>query len=617
MSVAEQVFAEEKRDRTGSIRSRVKFTTTQEGSSGELILFIHGAFFPEGRTKRFLDFAASKFPQAELAGIRYKRGLFFASSTFQLAADLQAALVRYIWERQNARRAAGEPGFEFSRITIVANSAGALLMRKAITWLNGQIEDHPEPERARRLNLATKEIAPSDLPLRLVLFAGMTRGWTVHGRAVGGAGATLFVRAYRWGASFCRTMHAFFPITKSYPGQFFLGLEQGSPLVANLRIQWLRTRENRRMDVVQILGYQDDLVYVSDHHDVATRDRFALLAVMHKDHRSIWKLTEEGDLLEHAMTRPIHDLRRRLEHKKVEIPDAEEIAKEKGLVFIMHGIRDNSDWPRELATMVARFGNYKCITSSYGHFPMLGFLSKARRAKNVRWFMDQYAEAMACRPHLVKQEGEEFPVHFVGHSNGTYLLAEGLREYASLRVNRASFMGSVVPRDFAWDRFGPDRIQGLRNDRGASDWVVGWFPTFYQIVRGFSYRLFRRPKHNDLGNGGFRGFDHAVRRHHENYYFPGGHSGMIVRDNLQSIARYVTTGTNPETPSRLLRHPSGPVSLVSRLCWLLWIVLTVVILGGAYYVGSLATPEHGSMWWKGCAAATGWLAFWFLVFETA
>src|SRR5262249_47365616 len=135
----------------------------------------------------------------------------------------------------------------------------------------------------------------------------------------------------------------------------------------------------------------------------------------------------------------------------------------------------------------------------YGYFPMLKFLLFSERQKNVRWFMDQYVEALARYPNAT--------MDFIGHSNGTYLLASGLTSYVACKFNRAVFAGSVVPCDFPWSRLvGEGRIKAIRNYVASADWVVGIFPTIFERFGG------------DVGGAGMFGFRQEPATHLEWHY---------------------------------------------------------------------------------------------------
>ena len=60
--------------------------------------------------------------------------------------------------------------------------------------------------------------------------------------------------------------------------------------------------------------------------------------------------------------------------------------------------------------------------------------------------MDQYTQ------NLAKYPNSDGRISYIGHSNGTYILASALDRYPSLRVNQIVFAGSVVRTDY--DRTG-------------------------------------------------------------------------------------------------------------------------------------------------------------------
>src|ERR1700730_14380523 len=73
----------------------------------------------------------------------------------------------------------------------------------------------------------------------------------------------------------------------------------------------------------------------------------------------------------------------------------------KHFVFVLHGIRDMGFWTHSLAKQIvatAPPGQVETTTASYGYFPMIDFLLRRERQKNVRWFMDEYTERMAKYP---------------------------------------------------------------------------------------------------------------------------------------------------------------------------------------------------------------------------
>ncbi len=113
------------------------------------------------------------------------------------------------------------------------------------------------------------------------------------------------------------------------------------------------------------------------------------------------------------------------------------------VVFVLHGIRDMGAWTSQFEGPLQEAFQKQFPQSqaklyidraSYDYLGMGPFLLWADRQAHVRWFMDEYTELKARFPSL-KQ------VHFIGHSNGTYILASALQKYKTLKVDRVVFAG--------------------------------------------------------------------------------------------------------------------------------------------------------------------------------
>ena len=170
------------------------------------------------------------------------------------------------------------------------------------------------------------------------------------------------------------------------------------------------------------------------------------------------------------------------------------------LVFVIHGIRDDGYWTHRIAAAVKQAWDAKFLgasnspaprkllswTHSYGYFPMAAFVIPWIRRTKVEWFMDHYASIKTLYPNAT--------LHYVGHSNGTYLAAAALRDYPAARFGNVYFAGSVVDPTFDWIALKKqDRIARFHNARGGTDWVVALLP------KSLEYFM-------DLGGAGFDGF---------------------------------------------------------------------------------------------------------------
>jgi len=257
------------------------------------------------------------------------------------------------------------------------------------------------------------------------------------------------------------------------------------------------------------------------------------------------------------------------------------------LIFILHGIRDLGQWASQFETelrSLAKEANQKIAIASirYGYFGMGQFILSSDRQKYVRWFMDEYTETLAKYPNVQT-------VDFIGHSNGTYLMARALADYASLRVDKVVFAGSVVPRDYDWEKV-QDRIKDngvVRNYVAADDWVVALFPRLFELP------LLRRLG-NDIGSAGFNGFVHEpMPAFVQNIkYVMGHHSAFINR--IPEIVRFIV---NPQDPGAdnpkgrfVTRERWQALKLVSD--WLspaLWLVILAPLVWIGFRVTGAAT----------------------------
>jgi hypothetical protein len=218
----------------------------------------------------------------------------------------------------------------------------------------------------------------------------------------------------------------------------------------------------KRPRVIQLLGDRDDLVGKDDSRDVTVARDFVWVTVNNTGHFQMCNL--DDSLAGQERKRKIQEAfgeEETIDHLKRTNPVlASHTDKEvTTVVFVLHGIRDMGRWTAEFEEPLqteylktrAQSGKLYVHRAGYGRFGMGPFLFLGRRQKNVRWFMDQVTELTASYPSM-----EE--IHFIGHSNGTYILASALEKYRTLKVKRVVLAGSVIRQDFKWGQFcGPRR----------------------------------------------------------------------------------------------------------------------------------------------------------------
>ena len=493
------------------------------------------------------------------------RSIFSNLSCYELAWDLVCLIEAALDDRKK------RDGREYERVILIGHSIGALIVRKAVVFAHGKTEDAPlEPAPAAKPWASKIE--------RVILFAAMNRGWKSNQRL-------SYMPRYTW---FALRFLDF--LTRRLPvGKLIRGAKLGAPFVSDLRMQWLRLAQQDPSPLpatIQIRGTKDEVVTEDDSADLEAAGGFIYRTFRGGGHLSIVQLS--------PLKHPAHAAWRKAFVEVLTAPRAaipgdpilRPLQPDKSVervVFIMHGIRDYGAWTTRVAGEVTRLcpGKVVPLTPSYDYFPMGRFLLFGSRQRNVRWFMDEYTEAAALYPR------DAFS--FIGHSNGTSLVGSALRRYKTPVFDRIVCAGSVLPRKFPWDEFIiGKRVTAIQNYVATADWVVGFFPGFFQWV---SEDVFRRQRVPDIGSAGHNGFTNGSARTHEIDYARGGHGAAIVPGNMVNLARFalgedVTSAMVPHVAGEEDR--SGFVDFFSKFCVLVWLIIVailVVVIFGPLFLG--------------------------------
>lgn len=267
------------------------------------------------------------------------------------------------------------------------------------------------------------------------------------------------------------------------------------------------------------------------------------------------------------------------------------------VVFVVHGIRDKGFWTQKIAGTIKKHlaslpkghknkkttdGKDRKIVSwaeSYGYFAMLPFVLQPVRQRKVGWLMYRYVEARARYPNAA--------FHYVGHSNGTYLVARALHDYPASRFKRIVFAGSVVRRDYDWSRFtkqNPPRVEKVLNFVATRDWVVALVPKALQTFK------------SRLGSAGHDGFDedrpdrvgqdpvtvHQVR------YIVGSHGAGLEELVWKHIAKFIVSGDEELTEDSQINVSDTQNKFVVGLGAVSFVLFPlVVVIGLLFGVGLL------------------------------
>ena len=561
------------------------------GRSEDLVVILHAFRGGPRSVQSICEHVQSEFPDADQYVPQLPCHLFSRADPERIAREQLAEI-----DRIQASKDGG-----YRSVVFVGHSIGGLLARRIFLLKHEREQEAGSPG----------EPAWADHVSRIVLLAGMNRGWSAGHHL-----SPLNYIQWRAGAALAGMLN--------WSGKapfLIMSIRRGAPFITKLRVGWIRAAnaaaagDRHFPRTVQLLGSVDDMVAPSDNIDLVSGRSFHYLDVPYSGHASVVRLDDQTPVMDRAggASTAGNERRKVLSTALTADPDtldrAGYIPSDRPLnpqnrditdvVFVIHGIRDVGHWTQKIARaiMTRHKETHGVIrmaseTSSYGFFPMLPFLLPWERRRKVEWFMDQYAEALAEFP------GAHFS--FVGHSNGTYLLARALRDYPFCRFKNVVFAGSVVRSDYDWAAiYKRGQVQRVLNFVATSDWVVAIFPKAIELLRL-----------QDLGSGGHDGFDEDAADNHlfQVRYVRGQHSAALVEENWNAIAEFVVTGETPQIPTSIRSEDqSAALARVSRFAPVVWLILIALVtaigagiwvLGGSGVSGTILTGLYLVLVWK-------------------
>jgi pimeloyl-ACP methyl ester carboxylesterase len=305
-------------------------------------------------------------------------------------------------------------------------------------------------------------------------------------------------------------------------GQLIRATYRGAPFIVDLRLDWIqrfRTLPDPPI-VTQILGTEDAVVRASDSIDLVQFPNSIQFQLPNSSHESIIRSEESGLSIRQALMRG----------KSRQSSVAEAAATNTIKLLVVHGIRDYGERFDEIRDSVKNYASQRGVTVEasaprYRYFSALQFINPISRLHKIYEFADIYTEMLATPPI-------DAPIHFVGHSFGTFLMGKGMELYNSIKFERVYLAGSVLDEDFfANHKYLGNRIKYLRNDVATRDWPVG---ILCSGIAGLGLA-------DDVGTGGFNGFTRIVtqNRYDEIKYFNGGHGKALESVNIPTIADWL------------------------------------------------------------------------------
>ena len=147
--------------------------------------------------------------------------------------------------------------------------------------------------------------------------------------------------------------------------------------------------------------------------------------------------------------------------------------RQKGKVIIsVHGIESQGEWQKQLAPLISEQG-WIYYPLHYGIFRGFRFVQPWQRAAQIDWFRREFRN--------IRNRIQDVVPSIVAHSFGTYIVCEALDIYDGLNVDKIILCGSIVRRDYDWDKiFRRKQATAVRNDYGQKDFparfvrLVAW-----------------------------------------------------------------------------------------------------------------------------------------------
>ena len=530
-----------------------------------IIIVLHGYDMKPKRYESIKEVIADSFPGATIMIPALGMSTFSVADP-DVIVTKALKLIDEEWEKELALKKGRTEGI---KIIIIGHSTGAVLARKLYTVACGENPDAPFEKAYDEKTEPRKWAANLD---RVILFAGMNRGWTLNHHLY--TSTAILMRI----GIFIGHILRLFGLT---PLAF--KTRRGASFITQLRIQWLSMlRHANRKGIgngltIQLLGTIDDIISPDDNIDLVTGSNFIYLEVPASDHMSVLKMNEgktgkrRKEVFMNALTASPVELYK-LQVMPADQGSVKQDTNVTDVVFVIHGIRDTGYWTHKLARRVKAAGDkagrkFATETSTYGYFPMLPFLLSFVRRKKVEWLMDQYTENLAQYPNA------EFS--FMGHSNGTYLLAKALKEYPACKFKNVVFAGSVVHTKFDWkEMIQQKRIGKFYNLVASSDWVVAMFP-----------KTFQRLRIQDLGSGGFDGFRTELDEPYQLKFVKGTHGAATKEQYWDDIANFIVNGQFLK-PALGLAIPKRNLfmKILGAIAPIPFIIIVAILIFGAWAI---------------------------------
>lgn len=237
--------------------------------------------------------------------------------------------------------------------------------------------------------------------------------------------------------------------------------------------------------------------------------------------------------------------------------------KDSKIVFSVHGINTHGEWQKEFDQYIKEnISEYKHLLYDYQYFPVTSFLYPPRRKIEV--------ERLTREFQLIARKYPNAKVQLVGHSFGTYLIAEALKNIPnehSPTFDKVVLNGSVLKSGYNWSE--------IVTKHGISKIVNNCALNDKALLASQSLAI-------GLGMAGREGFKGSLTDIMINRFYKGGHSACLSTEQfiqwfelfehsniLKADHRGEVTATTTIKNTLITLLPAiFPISIITLLFWL-------------------------------------------------
>jgi serine/threonine-protein kinase len=144
------------------------------------------------------------------------------------------------------------------------------------------------------------------------------------------------------------------------------------------------------------------------------------------------------------------------------------------VVISLHGVESQGAWQAKITPALSGIHGLIHEPHIYGRFRFWKVLIGPLRTREVNRLYKKLSDLRDKHPHVQPS--------VIAHSFGTYLVSRMLITHPEIRLNRVVLCGSIIERDYNWERlFAAEQVRKVRNELAGLDPVVALFR--YRIMR--------------------------------------------------------------------------------------------------------------------------------------